>query len=237
MLGYRIRAKAEGASKGKTGEILIYADIGGGGWFSEGIGAKQFADDLKALGKVDTLQIRINSAGGDVFDGLAIYNQLRRHEARKEVSIDGMALSIASVIAMAGDTVSMAANAMMMIHDPWSITMGTAGDFRQQADLLDQIKENLVVSYQRKAKISEQQIRDMMSEETWLRASDAVEEGFADLVTPDLAIAARFDPTRFKNVPPEIRAKAMRNAETSTPRADAVRARMQQMQERAQPRA
>ena len=229
--GYRMRAKAA-AGGGKIGEILIYTDIGGGGWFSEGLTAKQFANDLKAMGKLDTLQVRINSAGGDVFDGLAIYNTLRRHEARKEVSIDGMALSIASVIAMAGDKISMAENAMMMIHDPWSIAMGTATDFREQADLLDQIKENTIVTYMRKAKGSEQHVRDMMSAETWFRAADAVEEGFADEMTPDLAIAARFDPNRFKNVPPSIRAAVQRNQAAASPHSDLARARVQQLKQR-----
>jgi len=225
MANYRIRMKSE-----KAAEIMIYDDIGES-WFG-GISAKQFAEDLKALGKdIVTLQVRINSPGGDVFDAMAMYNTLRRHNARKEVSIDGMALSAATVVAMAGDKISMAENAMFMIHNPWSITMGTAEDMRAQADVLDQVRENIVTTYERRTKNDGEHIRALMDAETWMRGGQAMEEGFVDEVTKDLAIAAHFDPTRFKNVPPELRSAVQKKAHT--PRADLVRARTRELAQRA----
>jgi ATP-dependent Clp protease protease subunit len=113
-------------AKGKTGDLYIYEDIGSG-WFG-GIGPNDVKEALDEVGSVDTLNIYINSPGGSVFDGMAIYNQLKRFAARKVVHIDGIAASIASVIAMAGDEIVCAPNAMMMIHDPFGIAAGTAKD-------------------------------------------------------------------------------------------------------------
>lgn len=227
MPNYRMRMAAD-----KTAEILIYDDIGQSGFFAGGISAKDFAEDLKALGQVGTLKIRVNSPGGDVFDALAIYNTLRRHPARKEVSVDGMALSAASIVIMAGDHIAMAESAMLMIHDPWSVSMGSAADMRAQADLLDQVKENLVVVYARRTKRDGEDIRQMMTDETWMRAGQAFDEGFIDDITGELAVAAKFDPDRFKNVPPEIR-RQMQAMQAKTPRLDVVRARLQEYTARA----
>lgn len=226
MPNYRMRMAADKSAA----EILIYDDIGEG--FFGGISAKNFAGDLKALGPVSTLKIRVNSPGGDVFDALAIYNTLRRHSARKEVSIDGMALSAASIVIMAGDHIAMAENAMLMIHDPWSVTMGTADDMRAQADLLDQVKENLVVTYERRTQRDGADIRRMMTDETWMDARMALDEGFIDQVTGDLAVAAKFDPARYKNVPPELR-KQVAALQAQTPRSDIVRARLNEYAARA----
>jgi len=198
MPSYRMRL-----SGAQTGEIYLYDEIGASMW-GGGISAKQFAEDLSALGRIDTLNIRMNSPGGDVFDGLAIYNTLKRHPANVVVDIDGMALSIASVIAMAGDTINMAGNAMMMIHDPWTIAAGTAEDFRKQADLMDQVKTNLAETYASRTETDEDQIMDMMTEETWMTAQDAVKYGFADSVTEEIAMAAKFDLSRFKNPPKNL---------------------------------
>ncbi|HBB9192092.1 TPA: Clp protease ClpP, partial [Escherichia coli] len=112
-------------------DIFIYEEIGG-----FGVTAKQFAEDLKALGDVSHINLRIHSPGGDVFEGIAIYNLLRNHPADITVYIDGVAASMASVVAMAGDRVVMPENAMMMIHKPWGISGGNAGDMRDYADLL-----------------------------------------------------------------------------------------------------
>lgn len=195
MLNYRVRMAGN-----KSAEIFLYDEIGGG-FFGGGISAKRFADDLKDLGKIDTLNVRVNSPGGDVFDGLAIYNTLKRHPANVIVDIDGMALSIASVIVMAADEINMAKNAMMMIHDPWTISGGTAEDFRKQADLMDTVKGNLVSTYADRTKMPDNEIADLMSAETWMTADEALANGFADRVTEDLQMAARFDLTRFKHAP------------------------------------
>jgi ATP-dependent protease ClpP protease subunit len=208
----------------KTGELFLYDDIGGG--FFGGIGAKQVTEEVNALGKIDTLNVRINSAGGDVFEGLAIYNFLNRHPAKVVVDVDGMALSIASIIAMAGEEVRIADNAMMMIHDPWTFAGGSAEDFRRQADLMDQVKDNLVGVYADHTKRDRNELANLMSDETWLTAGQAVEMGFADKVTENLKIAARFDPTRFKHSPKNF-------AAPDAPKPNPLRAKLAEMQRRA----
>jgi ATP-dependent Clp protease, protease subunit len=128
---YEFRAQAKGAA-----EIVIYDEIG-----AFGIPAKAFIDELKALGSVPELTLRINSPGGSVFDGVAIYNALQRHEARITVRIDGLAASIASMIAMAGDEVVMPENAMLVLHDPSGMVMGTAQDMRAAEVVLAGVQE------------------------------------------------------------------------------------------------
>jgi ATP-dependent protease ClpP protease subunit len=182
-------------SKGTTAEILIFDEIG-----AFGISAKQFSDELKAMGDVGLIKVRINSVGGDVFEGIAIYNMLKHHPARVEVMIDGIAASIASVIAMAGDKISMPENAVMMIHRPFANIIGDADDMRDMADALEKIAGTLVISYRRSGQ-SDEQIMTLMSAETWLTAGEAVAAGFADEIVPAVKIAAFFDLKRFRNAP------------------------------------
>lgn len=197
--------------KGDSAEILIYEQIGEG-FFTEGLTAKQFVQDLAGLGEVKTLNIRINSPGGSVFDGNAIYNALRSHGAKVHVFIDGLAASIASVIAMAGDTITMPENAMLMIHDPWSVVVGSADDMRKQADAMDKMKLGLVAAYHRKSGKDKDEIADLMSAETWMTASEAKEMGFADVVEAPVAIAASAEKFellgKFKNVPQQFKGGA-----------------------------
>lgn len=183
----------------KKGELFIYDDIGAG--FFGGIGAKEVVSQVNALGKIDTLNVRINSAGGDVFEGLTIYNFLNKHPAQVVVDIDGLAASIASIIAMAGEEIRMAENAMMMIHDPFSLMAGTAEDFRKHADMMDQVKGNMVGIYAARTKTDSATLSKMMSEETWMKSADAIAKGFVDSITENLQVAAKFDPSRFKNAP------------------------------------
>ena len=193
-------------AKDGVGEIFIYDDIGSG-FFSDGVTPKSFAEDLKALGAVRTLNIFINSPGGSVFDGVSIYNQIKRHKARKNVFIDGIAASIASVIAMAGDEINIAANGFMMIHEPWSCACGNASDLRRTADQLDKINDSILNTYAERTPTPENVIADMMEAETWMNAEEAVELGFADKITEEVAIAARFDLSKFANVPEGVAAK------------------------------
>lgn len=184
-------------NKGKSAELWLYGYIGGWG----GITAKQVADDLKAMGKVDTVNVRMNSFGGEVFEGFAIFNQLQRNPATIEVDIDGAACSIASIIACAGNTVRMARNAMYMIHDPSGGAWGTAAEIRKTADLLDQIREQLVETYVAKTGLKADKISDYMTAETWFKAAEAAELGFVDQVTDALDMAASADLSKFRNVP------------------------------------
>ncbi len=194
---YDFRAQARGA------EIVIYDEIG-----AFGIPAKAFLDELKALGPVSELAIRINSPGGSVFDGVAIYNALKRHDARVTVWIDGIAASIASMIAMAGDEVVMPENAMLMLHDPAGLVMGTATDMRGMAEALDRMKAGMVAAYRDKSGRDDAEIEALMREETWLSAQEALDLGLADRVEAPVAMAAHFDLSRFRNTPPRLAALA-----------------------------
>lgn len=210
----------------KSGEIWLYDTVGGG--FFGGMSSKQFADELKGLGSVDTINLRKNSPGGNVFEGVAIYNQLKRHPANIVVDIDGLAASIASVIAMAGDEIRIADNAMVMIHEPSGVSMGDSNEMRKTADLLDQIKTTIVDTYGKRSKSSVIDIAQWMSDETWFTAEDAVKNGFADKTTAEQNISAcyGFDLSNFHRVPQIITARA-----TGYPQMDmrAVRLRNQEI--------
>jgi ATP-dependent Clp protease, protease subunit len=192
---YDFRARAKGA------EIVIYDEIG-----AFGIPAKAFLDELRALGAVAELTLRINSPGGSVFDGVAIYNGLKRHDARVTVWIDGIAASIASMIAMAGDKVVMPENAMLVLHDPSGLVAGTALDMRAMADALDRMKAGMVAAYRDKSGRDEVEIEALMAAETWLSAQEAVALGLADRIEPPVRMAAHFDLSRFRNPPPQLAA-------------------------------
>lgn len=197
--GYTIKAK----TKEKEAEIWIYEDIGSG-WFG-GLSAKQFAKDIKEAGDLDSIILRINSPGGEVFDGIAIYNILRTHKASVTTYIDGLAASIASVIAMAADAgkLFMADNAIMMIHNAWTFAAGDANGFRKMAEDLDKINTSIIKSYVNRASISEEEIRVMMDAETWMNADEALSNGFIDDIIDALPMAAHFDleKYKFKNAP------------------------------------
>ena len=162
-------------------EILIYDDIGDG-WFSEGVTAVSIKEQLDAFGETDQVVVRINSPGGDVFEGFAIYNLLKQHSAQIEVRIDGLAASAASIIAMAGDEIIMGEASMMMIHDPWTFALGDANEMLKVADTLEKIKDSIVVAYVAKTGLDAKLVSDLMTDETWLTAESAVEEGFADSI-------------------------------------------------------
>lgn len=165
-------------------ELRIYGDIGSSFWSEDSVTAARFAKDLEAV-KGRKLNIRINSLGGSVFDGVAIYNLLKAHNAEKVVYIDGIAASIASVIAMAGDKVVMPANTMIMIHDPWTFAAGNASELRKNAEVLDKIKTAIVSSYTTKTGMSAQDVSDLMGVDTWMNADEALAWGFADEVTEE----------------------------------------------------
>lgn len=193
------------AAKGERAEIYIY-DVIGGDFFGEGTTAKQFQKDLAALGDVRTLDIFINSPGGDVFDGVAIYNQLARHRARKIVHVDALAASIASVIAMVGDEIEIAANGMMMVHRAWGLVIGNANDARKFADTLEKIDSTIIGTYVARSGADEAEITRMVDAETWLTAQEAVDLGLADRASEpvEMAALARFDLSAFKHVPEAI---------------------------------
>ena len=195
----KIQIKNKG--KGKA-ELYLYEAIGSG-WMG-GISAKDVADALKSMGSLTEIKVRINSPGGDVFDGVAIYNQLVKNSAKIVVEIDGLAASIASIIAMAGDEINMPSNAMIMIHDPWMIAAGTAEELRDQAELLDKIRGQLLSTYQTRTGGDLKEISDMMAAETWMTADEALEHGFIDNITDEVQAAASFDLSKFKHAPKSL---------------------------------
>ena len=144
--------------------------------------AQHFREELAKYPNAERIDIYINSYGGDVFEGTAIYNQLKRHQARKVVHVDGFACSIASVIAMAGDEVVMPRNTLMMIHNMWMCACGNAAELRKAADDLDVINTAGRQAYLQKAgdKLPEDELVRMMDAETWLTAERCVELGLAD---------------------------------------------------------
>jgi ATP-dependent Clp protease protease subunit len=180
------------ASPNET-EILVYDDIGSS-WWSEGVTASRIAGELKEAPQHHTIVVRINSFGGDAFEGVAIYNLLVKDGRKIRTVIDGAAISAASIIAMAGSERYIAENAMLMIHDPWTVAMGNAEDMRSQADSLDMIADALCKTYERRSNKSFAECREMMRAETWMGAKEALSMGFATEVTsaddePDSAMA------------------------------------------------
>lgn len=191
-------------------EILIF-DVIGSSWWEETVTAKQFVKDLQALGPKRALNVRINSPGGSVFDGTAIFNALKKHKGNVEVNIEGIALSMASVIAMAGDTINMADNALMMVHNPQSMAWGESKDLRAQADLMDKAKANLVKAYVAKSGQSDDMISALMDATTWMTADEALAHGLIDNVTGAVDVVAAFDSSAIQNsglkVPKHLQAK------------------------------
>jgi ATP-dependent protease ClpP protease subunit len=172
-----IRAEASG-----TAVIRIFGDIGES-WWGDSVSAAQFATDLDALGSVSTLEIRLNSPGGDMFDGVAIYNTLRTHQARKIMYVDGLAASAASVIAMAADELVMGTGTQLMIHNAWAFVVGDAEDMRKQASVMDGLNESMATIYADRAGGDSATWRSAMAEETWYGAQEAVDAGLADRVS------------------------------------------------------
>lgn len=178
-------------------------------WEDSDTSAAGFRDALKSLGDVKDINLHINSPGGSVFEGIAIYNMLKQNSAHINVYVDGLAASIASVIAMSGDTIFMPSNAMMMIHNPWTMAIGNANELRKQADDLDHIAQASVQTYLAKAgdKLDEDTLQDLLDNETWLTAQEAVDYGLADEVLEPNKAAASISgkyAERYKHVPEQL---------------------------------
>lgn len=181
---WEIKQKTQG-----TLDLYIYGDVKADGydWWREEVirsetSANTFRDELAAHPEVSQINIYINSQGGSVIEGTAIYNQLKRHPAHKTVYVDGFACSIASVIAMAGDEVVMPRNTMMMLHNMWMVVQGNAAELRKAADDLDKMNEAGREAYLQKAgdKLTPEMIAQMEDDETWLTAQECMEYGLAD---------------------------------------------------------
>jgi ATP-dependent Clp protease protease subunit len=205
--GYRVIARGQDSA-----EIYLYGVIGGD-WFGDGVTAKQFADDLKALGNVKQIDLRINSEGGSVFDGKAMYSLLNEHKAKIVVHIDGLAASAASFIAMAGDEINISEGGFLMIHNAYMVAIGDAREMRRSADLLDTVNKTIVDVYAARTKMDPKQIMKLMDAETWMTGQEAVTNGFANTMVANLKVAASVkNPERFHNLPAALRPNRARAA-------------------------
>jgi ATP-dependent protease ClpP protease subunit len=191
-------------------ELVIYSSIGESIW-GDSLSAKDFMKQLKELpDSVKNLDIRINSPGGDVFDGISIYNILKQHKAYKTVYIDGMAASIASIIALAGDEIVMSEGALYMIHLPWTFAGGNKNKLLETVDLLEKIEDQMVNIYFRKTKKDKNEIKAMLSKETWMSAEEALDHGFIDKkmeADKKLNIAASMDGVPWFHNRPKVDSK------------------------------
>jgi ATP-dependent protease ClpP protease subunit len=184
------------------------------GFLDLGTTAREFADLLAKLpDSVNTIRVHINSPGGDVMAGVNIANALRDQQASKgrtvETYIDGIAASIASVIAMAGSKVFIADNALVMVHNPWSVAIGEAKDMRKSADVLDTVREQIIATYKWHTDLSDEEIVALMDAETWMTADEAIAKGFATDKVEGLKAAASISPKALTalKVPEQYKAR------------------------------
>ena len=186
---YKIKNKSS-----EVADVYLFNDIG-----TFGITAQNFIDEIKEYEDTQ-LNIHINSLGGEVFEGMAIYSIIQRRKAKTTVYIEGIAASIASVIALAADEVIMSENSLLMIHNAWGGKQGDARDMRKQAEILDKITNEIAEVYVRKSGIPYNEIIRMMDEETWLTAEEAVALGLVDSISEPIKVAAKYDVSKYKNI-------------------------------------
>lgn len=191
------------STAGKRAVLAIYDEIS---WWT-GNDARTFRETLKAV-DAEVIELRINSPGGGVFEGVAIYNMLLAHPARIEVHIDGLAASIASVIAMAGEEIHISENAMLMIHNPSVYLRGESSELRKAAEVLDKIKESILNTYESVTGMDRAALSAAMDAETYYTADEAVEAGFATHKTEPMKAAASvalWSAEDFSELPEKVR--------------------------------
>lgn len=168
---------------GTTADLDIYGDISSCWWDDDAMSAPKLSKQLDELGDVSQINVHINSYGGEVAEGLAIYSALRRHKARVRTTCDGFACSIASVIFMAGDERLMSDASLLMIHNAWTSAWGVnAADLRKLADDMDAITSASKSAYMARVSITEDELTELMDAETWISPADAVDMGFATAI-------------------------------------------------------
>lgn len=170
-------------TEGEKADLYIYGDITSWPWYESDVSAYLLSKKLEELKDVSEINVYINSYGGEVAEGLAIYNALKRHKAKVVTHCDGFACSISSVIFMAGDERVMSNTSTLMIHNAWSHVSGNANDFRKEADDLEKITQLSVNAYMSQVSIHEEELKIMMDEETWLMPQEALEYGFATSIS------------------------------------------------------
>lgn len=184
------------AASGDDATITIYDVIGEDWWTGGGFTDKRMAAALRSIGDRD-VTVDINSPGGDMFEGIAMYNMLAQHKGRVTVNVMGLAASAASIIAMAGDTINMAPGSFMMIHNAWGVVVGNKADMRASADIFDSFDGSLADIYEARTGVARGEIIKLMDAETFMSASDAIKRGFADgeaASSTAASAAAKHDP-------------------------------------------
>jgi len=200
----KVVGKFEIKNQAEYSELFIYGDIMSYKWDETDVIPQDVADFLKDLDGKAKLNIYINSAGGSVFAGLAIYNQLKRHTAEKTVYIDGVAASIASVIAMAGDKIIIPSNAFLMVHKAWSYTIGNANDMRKSADDLERIDEGILNVYKENLLdgVDIETIKELVNSATWLTGTQAAQYFNVEVAEESKSVACVSDYfDKYKNLP------------------------------------
>lgn len=183
---WNIKAMADNSST----ELFVYGDIADSVYWDE-VGAKEFVADLSKVTSND-ITVRINSGGGSVFAGFAMYNSLKQHKASVTVRVDGLAGSAASIVAMAGDKIIMPLGSMMFIHNSWTYAAGNSGELKEHAEMLSKIDTTMLEVYKAKTGLDEATIKDLMDKDSWLTANEAKNLGFATDIE-DVNVAASLD--------------------------------------------
>jgi ATP-dependent protease ClpP protease subunit len=199
------------ATNGKTLEMMLY-DVIGETYDGSGVTAKDVKAQLDSASSYDSILMRINSPGGDAFEGVAIHNLLRATNKPVHTIVDGLAASAASIVTMAGDQITMASNAVLMIHNAWAMCIGNSGELRKQADVLDTVDKAIAQTFVDRTSQSMDKVTKMMADETWMNASDAKEMGFCtDIANSDdsdaMNLAKSFQAVlkNMKNVPAALK--------------------------------
>ena len=174
-------------------DVYLYDEVG-----SYGVSAKEFVNDIKLL-KGKDIYLHINCVGGEVFDGMAIYNTLKKYKGKVIAYVEGIAASMGSIIPLAADEIIMSENSLYMIHNAWGGAMGEADDMRKTATLLDKLSSEIANIYSKKTGLPLSQIEEMMDEETWFNSEEALQYGFIDRVSDAVMVAAKYDMSKFKN--------------------------------------
>ena len=175
-------------TSGKEADIYIFGDITSWEWFDSDVSSYTLSKEIQELGDdIETINVHINSYGGEVAEGLAIYNMLRNHKAKIRTYCDGFACSIASVIFMAGDERIMSNSSLLMVHNAWMYTAGNADQLRKDADDLDKINQASINAYMQHINITEDELKKLLDEETWILPSEALEMGFATAIVGEAA--------------------------------------------------
>lgn len=205
---YRLSVKAESSTHAV---MELYGTVGGD-WFGEGILAKDVISQLKELpASIKTLDLHLNSPGGSVFEGMAIYNRLKEYSKKVKITahVDALSASIASVIMLAANEIQMSDTGFVMIHKPWVMAAGNSDELEKTIGLLDDIENQMITLYAKKTKLSRIEIKDLLTKETWMDAAMALDLGFIDKKKEDeqkKKMAACISPNMgwLKNAPQKL---------------------------------